>query len=130
MVAVAGGRGGLRRRLHHHDAGALSSVLDNAPTYLAFTSLALAVASGGTVAPSGNSLGVLAAHPVGEKLLIAVSCGSVMMGALTYIGNGPSFIVKAIAEQHRVRMPGFFGYLRWSVLILIPVFTVVSLLFF
>jgi len=102
-------------------------VLDNAPTYLAFTALASGVASGAT---TGTNLGLLAAHPVGQKLLVAVSCGSVMMGALTYIGNGPNFIVKAIAEQHSVRMPGFFGYLCWSLPILIPIFLLASAVFF
>jgi len=110
-------------------SGGLSSLLDNAPTYLAFTSLAQGVVSGGA-APAGASLAALSAHPVGERLLVAIACGSVMMGALTYIGNGPNFIVKAIAEQHHVRMPGFFGYLRWSLLILVPLFAIVSLLFF
>jgi Na+/H+ antiporter NhaD/arsenite permease-like protein len=105
-------------------SGALSSVLDNAPTYLTFASLASGVAGG------ARDLGALALHPTGAELLAAISCGSVMMGAVTYIGNGPNFMVKAIAEQHHVRMPGFFGYTLWSFAILIPVFAVVALLFF
>jgi Na+/H+ antiporter NhaD/arsenite permease-like protein len=111
-------------------SGALSSVLDNAPTYLTFASLAAGVAStaGGPV--SANDLGALAVHPVGQHLLEAVSCGSVFMGAITYIGNGPNFMVKAIAEQHRVRMPSFFGYTLWSFAILVPLFGAVALLFF
>jgi Na+/H+ antiporter NhaD/arsenite permease-like protein len=104
-------------------SGALSSVLDNAPTYLTFASLASGVAHAG-------DLGALAAHPSGAQLLAAVSCGSVMMGAVTYIGNGPNFMVKAIAEQHHVRMPGFFGYTLWSFAILVPIFGAVALLFF
>src|SRR5262249_33788371 len=83
-------------------SGALSSVLDNAPTYLTFASLAIGVADGGAGFLSASDLGALAAHPVGERLLAAVSCGSVFMGAITYIGNGPNFMVKAIAEQHHV----------------------------
>jgi Na+/H+ antiporter NhaD/arsenite permease-like protein len=79
---------------------------------------------------SAGNLGGLAAHPTGQHLLVAVSCGSVMMGAVTYIGNGPNFMVKAIAEQHRVRMPGFFGYVLWSFAILIPIFGLVSHVFF
>jgi Na+/H+ antiporter NhaD/arsenite permease-like protein len=110
-------------------SGALSSVLDNAPTYLTFASLATGVADS-TGALSVTDLGALAAHPVGQRLLAAVSCGSVFMGAITYIGNGPNFMVKAIAEQHRVRMPSFFGYTVWSLTILVPIFAVVALVFF
>jgi Na+/H+ antiporter NhaD/arsenite permease-like protein len=112
-------------------SGALSSVLDNAPTYLTFASLATGVANGlsGT-ALSPDHLGALAAHPVGRHLLTAVSCGSVLMGAVTYMGNGPNFMVKAIAEQHRVRMPTFFGYTLWSFAILVPLFGIVSGVFF
>jgi Na+/H+ antiporter NhaD/arsenite permease-like protein len=110
-------------------AGALSSVLDNAPTYLTFASLATGVAdTAGQV--SAHDLGALAAHPVGQHLLAAISCGSVFMGALTYIGNGPNFMIKAIAEQHHVRMPSFFGYTSWSVVILLPLFAAVGLVFF
>ncbi|MCU1277151.1 MAG: hypothetical protein JWM53_697, partial [bacterium] len=111
-------------------SGALSSVLDNAPTYLTFASLASGVADGGTGALTGGDLGALAAHPSGQLLLAAVSCGAVFMGAITYIGNGPNFMVKAIAEQHHVRMPSFFGYTVWSLTILLPLFGVVALLFF
>jgi Na+/H+ antiporter NhaD/arsenite permease-like protein len=111
-------------------SGALSSVLDNAPTYLTFASLANGVADGGKGILSISHLGALAAHPSGAQLLTAVSCGSVLMGANTYIGNGPNFMVKAIAEQHHVRMPSFFGYTIWSGAILIPLFVVVGYLFF
>jgi Na+/H+ antiporter NhaD/arsenite permease-like protein len=111
-------------------SGALSSVLDNAPTYLTFASLAAGVAGGAAAGLSGANLGALATHPVGQQLLAAVSCGAVFMGAITYIGNGPNFMVKAIAEQHRVRMPSFFGYTVWSGAILVPLFGIVSHLFF
>jgi Na+/H+ antiporter NhaD/arsenite permease-like protein len=111
-------------------SGALSSVLDNAPTYLTFASLATGVADAGAGVLSVTNLGSLAAHPVGMTLLTAVSCGSVCMGAITYIGNGPNFMVKAIAEQHHVRMPSFFGYTVWSLAILVPLFVVVAFLFF
>jgi Na+/H+ antiporter NhaD/arsenite permease-like protein len=112
-------------------SGALSSVLDNAPTYLTFASLATGVANAGP--PGGltpEDLGALAAHPLGGQLLAAVSCGAVFMGAVTYLGNGPNFMVKAIAERHDVRMPSFFGYLLWSIAILMPLFGVVSYMFF
>jgi len=111
-------------------AGALSSVLDNAPTYLTFASLALGVADGGAGVLAKGGLGALSAHPTGALLLKAVSCGAVMMGAVTYIGNGPNFMVKAIAEQHHMRTPSFFGYVVWSGGILLPLFAVVSYLFF
>jgi Na+/H+ antiporter NhaD/arsenite permease-like protein len=111
-------------------SGLLSSVLDNAPTYLTFASLATGVADQGAGVLSVANLGMLAAHPVGRDLLRAVACGSVLMGANTYIGNGPNFMVKAIAEQHHVRMPSFFGYTLWSATILLPLFGLVSLLFF
>ena len=111
-------------------SGALSSVLDNAPTYLTFASLATGVADAGHGVLSVSNLGALAAHGVGQRLLAAVSCGSVFMGAITYIGNGPNFMVKAIAEQHHVRMPSFFGYVVWSFAVLVPLFLVVALLFF
>jgi Na+/H+ antiporter NhaD/arsenite permease-like protein len=111
-------------------SGALSSVLDNAPTYLTFASVATGVVNAGGAALSIHDLGPLAAHPTGASLLAAVSCGSVLMGAMTYIGNGPNFMVKAIAEQHHVRMPSFFGYVLWSVSILGPVLVAVSLLVF
>lgn len=89
--------------------------------------LATGVVNGGGGQPSAH-LGALAAHPTGRDLLAAVSCGSVFMGAITYIGNGPNFVVKAIAEQHHVRMPSLFGYLVWSVGILVPVLAAVSVL--
>jgi Na+/H+ antiporter NhaD/arsenite permease-like protein len=111
-------------------SGALSSVLDNAPTYLTFASLATGVADGGAGLLSAGYLGGIASHASGHLLLAAVSCGSVMMGAVTYIGNGPNFMVKAIAEQHHVRMPSFFGYVAWSGAILIPLFALISHLFF
>ena len=97
-------------------SGVLSSFLDNAPTYLVFFNLA-----GGdpqllmtTLAPT----------------LAAISAGSVFMGANSYIGNAPNFMVKAIAEDRGVRMPSFFGYMAWSGLVLIPLFVLITLIFF
>jgi Na+/H+ antiporter NhaD/arsenite permease-like protein len=106
-------------------SGILSSFLDNAPTYLTFASTA-----SGLVGTDAADLGSLAAHPAGAPLLLAVSAGSVLMGANTYIGNGPNFMVKAIAEQDGVRMPGFFGYMAWSGAVLLPIFGAVTLAFF
>jgi Na+/H+ antiporter NhaD/arsenite permease-like protein len=67
---------------------------------------------------------------VAEPLLKAISLGAVLMGAMTYIGNGPNFMVKAIAEESGVQMPTFFGYLGWSAVVLLPIFLVVTLIFF
>jgi Na+/H+ antiporter NhaD/arsenite permease-like protein len=98
--------------------GALSAFLDNAPTYLAFA----------TMAASPNDLVWLAAERV--SILQAISCGAVFMGALTYIGNGPNFMVKAIAEQAGYKMPSFFSYLAHSLLVLGPILFMTALLFF
>ena len=100
--------------------GGLSSVLDNAPTYLVFFKTAQALPT-----PAG---GVEMAG-VEEARLIGISLGAVFLGAMTYIGNGPNFMVKAIAEQAGVRMPSFFGYVLYSGGILLPVFTVTAVLF-
>jgi Na+/H+ antiporter NhaD/arsenite permease-like protein len=112
-------------------SGVLSSFLDNAPTYLTFATLAVGVVNQLTGAQlSPDHLLTLGSHPVGAKFLAAVSCGSVLMGANSYIGNGPNFMVKALAEEGKVRMPSFFGYMAWSVGILIPTFIAVTLIFF
>jgi Na+/H+ antiporter NhaD/arsenite permease-like protein len=107
--------------------GTLSSFLDNAPTYVVFFELA-------RVLPAGEgALALETAGALGEisvALLVAISLGAVFMGAMTYIGNGPNFMVKAIAEQGGVRMPSFFGYMfKYSIPILIPVFVIVTLVF-
>jgi len=106
--------------------GALSSFLDNAPTYLTF-----AATAAGKEGLSGDQLGLLLDKgAAAQALLMAISCGAVFMGANTYIGNGPNFMVKAIAEENGVKMPGFFGYMAYSLGILIPLFVVVTLVFF
>lgn len=95
--------------------GMLSSFLDNAPTYLVFFNLA-----GGD-----------AAHLMAQATtLVAISAGAVFMGAVTYIGNAPNFMVKAIAEHRGVRMPSFFGYMAWSFVVLLPAFGMLNLVFF
>ena len=106
-------------------SGALSSVLDNAPTYLIFASLAAERAG------FGSDLGALSAHM--PELLAAVSVGSVFMGANTYIGNGPNLLVKAVAESAgaaRVAMPNFIAYAGLAIAILSPVYLAVVLLMF
>jgi len=106
-------------------SGLLSSVLDNAPTYLTFTAMATGIAGG-----QAENLQSLLNSGLGTRLLTAVSCGSVFMGANTYIGNGPNFMVKSIAERSGVKMPSFGGYMIYSGLVLIPLFVVVTLVFF
>src|SRR5512137_2446988 len=120
-----GGELGLTRAWQFFWAsGLLSSFLDNAPTYLTFASTASAL-----VGTSAADLSGLIATEDGARLLAAVSLGSVLMGANTYIGNGPNFMVKAIAEQDGVRMPGFFGYMAYSGAILLPVFVALTFVF-
>ena len=95
--------------------GLLSALLDNAPTYLVFFELA-----------GGNArelMGPLA------PTLAAISMGAVFMGALTYIGNAPNFMIYAIATERGVKMPSFFGYMLWSAVVLLPVFAVLTFVY-
>jgi Na+/H+ antiporter NhaD/arsenite permease-like protein len=78
----------------------------------------------------GRYLALLLQHPLGVQFLQATAMGSVCMGANSYIGNGPNFMVKAVAEQAGIKMPSFFGYMGYSVCILLPLFVVLSLVFF
>ncbi len=104
-------------------AGALSSVLDNAPTYLTFLAASMGRA-GLSLAEPGHVAQLLSRAP---QDVIAISLGAVLFGAMTYIGNGPNFMVKAIAEQSSVRTPGFFGYIfRFSLPYLLPVLVVIA----
>jgi Na+/H+ antiporter NhaD/arsenite permease-like protein len=104
--------------------GALSSFLDNAPTYLVFFNTAGGLA--------GVETEMIAAHLMGPwaSTLTAVSAGAVFMGANSYIGNAPNFMVRSIAEELGVKMPSFFGYMAWSVGILVPVFILLTVIFF
>lgn len=107
--------------------GSLSAVLDNAPTYLTF----LAAAMGRHHLSLSSTLDVRAFVAQHDHELIAISLGAVFFGAMTYIGNGPNFMVKSIAEQAKVKTPSFFAYLfRFAVPILLPFFFIVSILFF
>ena len=102
--------------------GSLSSFLDNAPTYVVFFELSQSLPSEETLPVDGG--------PIPVALLIAISLGSVFMGSMTYIGNGPNFMVKAIAEQEGIKMPSFFGYMiKYSIPILIPIFILITFLF-
>jgi len=107
--------------------GSLSAVLDNAPTYLTF----LAAAMGRHQLTLNSPSDVRAFVVQHDHELIAISLGAVFFGAMTYIGNGPNFMVKSIAEQTKVKTPAFFGYLfRYAVPILLPLLGLVSILFF
>jgi Na+/H+ antiporter NhaD/arsenite permease-like protein len=136
-AGVDGAAGFLVADIHHPWqyfwlSGALSSFLDNAPTYLTFMALALgqlhiepsqvtAVLTGAVQGPAAEQFALY---------LKAISAGAVMMGANTYIGNAPNFMVLSIARGHGVKMPSFFGYMLWSGLILLPAFALVTLVFF
>ena len=114
--------------------GGLSSFLDNAPTYLTFFNTAL-----GQLHLTEDVVPTILSTPVAQlaveehktfvKLLTGISIGAVFMGANTYIGNAPNFMVKAIAEQSGIRMPSFFGYMLWSIGILVPLFVIVTFVF-
>ncbi len=96
--------------------GVLSSFLDNAPTYVVFFN---------TAGADAQEL-----MTTGAQTLLAISMGAVFMGANTYIGNAPNFMVKSIAEENKIKMPSFFGYMIWSVLILVPLFILTTFVFF
>ncbi len=103
--------------------GVLSSFLDNTPTYLVFLQTA------GALDYTGADAIVTTVGNVAPRMLLAISTGAVFMGANTYIGNAPNFMVKSIAEENKVKMPSFFGYMAWSVAILIPIFIIDTLVF-
>src|SRR5262249_48655605 len=118
VLRARGGELGLREPWQYFWAsGVLSSFLDNAPTYLTFLALAQ---------PQGLRPEVAG---VPEDILTAISLGAVFMGANTYIGNGPNFMVRSIAEARGVRMPSFGGYMLLSGAVLLPVFGLVTFLF-
>ena len=116
VALVNGSGGGPNNAAYFWLTGLLSSFLDNAPTYLVFFNVA--------GRDSEALMGPLA------KTLLAISAGAVFFGALTYIGNAPNFIVKSICQERGIRMPGFFGYLAWSCTILLPLFALVTVIFF
>ena len=132
--ALRGLIGAIKEPLHYFwITGVLSSFLDNAPTYLTFFNTAL-----GKLGLTEDLVpGILSTpfdslpkdHQTFVNLLTAISVGAVFMGANTYIGNAPNFMVKAIAEQSGIRMPSFFGYMLWSVVILVPLFVIVTFVF-
>jgi len=112
--------------------GSLSSFLDNAPTYLTFYNLAQ-----GRLGLTDQMVNQILTNQIDYahqlafmKDLMAISAGAVFFGAMTYIGNAPNFMVRSIAEENHVKMPSFFGYMLWSLGILVPVFLVITFIFF
>jgi len=105
--------------------GGLSSFLDNAPTYVVYFETARNLGA----TPGMEMLALPLGNPIAVPLLAAISLGAVFMGAMTYIGNGPNFMVKSIAERSGVKMPSFFGYMAYSILILVPIFITVTFIF-
>jgi Na+/H+ antiporter NhaD/arsenite permease-like protein len=95
--------------------GLFSAFLDNAPTYLVFFNLA-----------GGNAAELMTTH---AHILAAITMGSVYLGAMTYIGNAPNFMVASIARNYQIRMPSFFGYMGWSIGVLLPIFALISWMF-
>ncbi len=116
VAAVTGTDGQPLPAMYFWATGALSSFLDNAPTYLVFFNTA-----------GGDPQILMTQH---AATLAAISAGAVFMGANTYIGNAPNLMVKAIAEDRGIRMPGFFGYMAWSGAVLVPLFVVLTLIWF
>ena len=116
VAAVTGADGQPLPWAYFWFSGVLSSFLDNAPTYLVFFNMA-----------GGDPQALMTTF---AATLAAISAGSVFMGANTYIGNAPNFMVKAIAEERGIRMPSFFGYMAWSALILLPLFTLITFFWF
>jgi Na+/H+ antiporter NhaD/arsenite permease-like protein len=116
VALVTDPNGGPNNAMYFWLTGVLSSFLDNAPTYLVFFNLA-----------GGDAQRLMYEFPL---TLAAISAGAVFMGANTYIGNAPNFMVKAIAESRGVKMPSFFGYMGWSIAFLIPLFLLCTIVFF
>jgi Na+/H+ antiporter NhaD/arsenite permease-like protein len=145
IVSKAEAKLGIEKtKLFFWSTGSLSSVLDNAPTYVVFFEIGKSLSpdkesdfkkdewkdtdwqsklDNGELVRVGNN------GFIDFRLLVAISVGAVFMGAMTYIGNGPNFMVKAIAEQSGIKMPSFFGYMLYSCLILLPVMIIMTLIF-
>ena len=116
---------GLSETWHfYYSTGALSAFLDNAPTAISFYELA----HGLNFSHLGDAVSV---GGIPQIIMKAIAVGSVFFGAMTYIGNGPNFMVKAIAERHKIPMPSFFGYMiKFSLIVLLPIYIIVQLCFF
>ncbi len=130
ILKAKGGALGLIEPWHFFwTTGILSSVLDNAPTYLTFASVAQGLVETQSNVVFNNLHEFILHSPEAERLLQAISLGAVFMGANSYIGNGPNFMVRSIVENQGTPMPSFFGYMFKAALILIPVFIIVTFIF-
>ena len=117
IISSVSSASGPNNMMYFWYTGVLSSFLDNAPTYLVFFN----TAGGDPITLMGQM----------KDTLLAISMGAVFMGANTYIGNAPNFMVKSISESSGVEMPSFFGFLfKWSIPFLVPLFIIVSWIFF
>jgi Na+/H+ antiporter NhaD/arsenite permease-like protein len=110
-------------------SGGLSSFLDNAPTYATYFALGQGVTKGLLATSANLPIVPIPSGPIGEDILVAISAGSVFMGANTYIGNAPNFMVKSICEEAKVKMPSFFGYMLYSCSILVPSFLLIMFIY-
>ncbi|RMH58696.1 MAG: sodium:proton antiporter [Candidatus Hydrogenedentota bacterium] len=130
ILKARGGELGLTEPWHFFwTTGTLSSFLDNAPTYLTF----LSTAQGYLHIPEAAGMMSTAVTAVGRspaQFLEAISAGAVFMGANSYIGNAPNFMVKSICEESGIKMPSFFGYMAWAAVVLIPIFVLTTFIFF
>ncbi len=107
--------------------GGLSSFLDNAPSYATFFALGQGVTA--SMAATGQAVVHAASGAINEAILVGISVGAVFFGANTYIGNAPNFMVKAMCEEAKIKMPSFFGYMAYTVVILVPVLAFISFVF-
>jgi Na+/H+ antiporter NhaD/arsenite permease-like protein len=131
ILEARGGAIGLTQPWQYYWAsGGLSAFLDNAPTYLTFASMAQGEAGVTSVGALTATQMIPGLNVSPAQFLTAVSCGAVMMGAITYIGNAPNFAVKCIAEHSGLKMPSFFGYMGYSLAVLVPIFAIVTAVFF
>jgi Na+/H+ antiporter NhaD/arsenite permease-like protein len=131
LLEARGASIGLTHPWHYFWAtGGLSSFLDNAPTYLTFTSVAQGQVGVDTVGALTATHMVPGLGFTPANFLRAISCGAVFLGAMTYIGNAPNFAVKCIAERSGLKMPSFFHYLGYSVAVLGPIFAIITVIFF
>jgi Na+/H+ antiporter NhaD/arsenite permease-like protein len=105
-------------------SGIVSSIFNNAPTFAAFFATAQGLGRDYAMITLENGTAI------SSPLLMAISCGSVLFGALTYLGNGPNLLVKGVAEEESVKMPSFFSYILWSIAFLVPVLLLTAILFF
>jgi Na+/H+ antiporter NhaD/arsenite permease-like protein len=123
ITSLAGPDGHPVNALYYWFSGGLSAFLDSAPAYLVFFNTAAAPAGMAGLTPSIYMTTVI------PTTLIAITAGASFMGAITYIGNAPNMMVNAIAEEYDIKMPSFFGYMLWSVCILVPLFLLIQYLF-